>query len=95
MKAITTTGKIERSGQLSLDHPLEGTAPRSVRVIILFEETDLPVKETLMSAEELQQELKQAFTEAGYDSKDKIINLVQDVKREISQQREQKHNHGS
>jgi hypothetical protein len=39
---------------------------------------------------ELQQELKQAFTEAGYDSKEKIINLVQDIKREISQERESK-----
>ena len=52
----------------------------------------MPVTQTLMSAEELQQKLKQAFTEAGYDSKDKIINLVQDIKREISQEREQKQN---
>lgn len=94
MKAITTTGKIDPSGQLSLDQPIEGTATKSVRVIILFEEIDLPATKNLMSAEELQQELKQAFTEAGYDSNDKIINLVQDIKREISQEREQKHNPG-
>lgn len=94
MKAITTTGKIDLSGQLSLDQPIEGTAPRSVRVIILFEEADLPGRKNLMSAEELQQELKHAFTEEGYDSKEKIINLVQDIKREISQERESKNHQG-
>lgn len=92
MKAITTTGKIDPSGQLSLDHPIEGTAPKSVRVIILFEEIELPATKNLMSAVELQKELKQAFTEAGYDSREKIIDLVQDIKREISQEREQKQN---
>lgn len=44
----------------------------------------------LMSAEQLQQELKQSLTEAGYDSREKIVDLVQDIKREISQERQQK-----
>ncbi|MGL6135861.1 MAG: hypothetical protein ACRC2M_01095 [Planktothrix sp.] len=44
----------------------------------------------LRSAEQLQQELKQSLTEAGYDSREKIVDLVQDIKREISQERQQK-----
>jgi hypothetical protein len=43
-----------------------------------------------MSAEQLQHELKQSLTEAGYDSREKIVDLVQDIKREISQERQQK-----
>lgn len=34
--------------------------------------------------------LKQSLTEAGYDSREKIVDLVQDIKREISQERQQK-----
>ena len=100
MKAIQSTGKIDQVGQLSLDHPIKGTPPSSVRVIILWEETETEVNEfwqqiseyqqhPLMSAEQLQQELKQSLTEAGYDSREKIVDLVQDIKRrEISQERQ-------
>jgi len=103
MKAIQSTGKIDKVGQLSLDHPIKGTPPSSVRVIILWEETETEtevndfwqqIKEyqqhPLMSAEKLQQELKQSLSEAGYDSREKIVELVQDIKREISQERQQK-----
>jgi hypothetical protein len=44
----------------------------------------------LISEEKLQQGLKQSLTGAGYDSREKIIDLVQDIKREISQERQQK-----
>jgi acylphosphatase len=93
MKAIQSTGKIDKVGQLSLDHPIKGTPPSSVRVIILWEETEVndfweQIKEyqqyPLMSVEQLQQELKQSLTEAGYDSREKIVDLVQDIKQEIS-----------
>ncbi|MGH8000587.1 MAG: hypothetical protein ACREPR_14450 [Brasilonema sp.] len=100
MKAIQATGKIDAQGQLSLDHPIEGTSPSSVRVIILFAETEADTDEfwesiseyqqrTLMSPKQLEQELKQALVEAGYDSRDKIIHLVQEVKREIAAERQQ------
>ena len=100
MKAIQSTGKIDKVGQLSLDHPIKGTPPSSVRVIILWEETETEVNDfweqikeyqqyPLMSAEQLQLELKQSLTEAGYDSRKKIVDLVQDIKREISQERQQ------
>jgi len=101
MKAIQTTGKIDAEGQLSLDSPIKGTLSRSVRVIIFLEETESDVNDflgqisqyqqnPLISAEKLQQGLKQLLTDAGYDSREKIINLVQDIKREISQERQQK-----
>ncbi|NDJ22198.1 hypothetical protein GS682_11255 [Nostoc sp. B(2019)] len=101
MKAIQATGKINAQGQLSLDRPIEGTSSSSVRVIILFAETEADTNEfwksiseyqqrTLMSAEQLEKGLKQVLAEAGYDSKEKIIDLVQDVKREIAEERQQK-----
>nr|MCM0590521.1 hypothetical protein [Gloeotrichia echinulata DEX184] len=94
MKAIQATGKIDAEGQLSLDKPIQVTVPSSVRVIILFAESEADTTEFsqniseyqqrhLMSSKELAQELKQALTEAGYDSREKIIDLVQEVKREI------------
>ncbi|MGM3306486.1 hypothetical protein ACSQ6I_10985 [Anabaena sp. WFMT] len=100
MKAIQATGKIDAQGQLSLDYPIEGNLPSSVRVIIVFAETDADTIEFstnisehqqrhLMSAKQLEQELKQALTDAGYDSREKIIDLVQEVKREIVAERQQ------
>ena len=44
---------------------------------------------TLMSPKQLEQGLKQALVEAGYDSREKIICLVQEVKREIAAERQQ------
>ncbi|WP_424095884.1 hypothetical protein [Moorena producens] len=96
IKAITASGKIDRSGQLSLDYPIEGTPPKPVRVIILFDETDGEVnkfwqqvsnyqQQPLLSAKQLQEGLKQALTESGYDSREKIIELVQEIKQEIAQ----------
>jgi hypothetical protein len=43
-----------------------------------------------MPPKQLEQELKQALSEAGYDSREKIIDLVQEVKREIALERRQK-----
>lgn len=100
MKAIQVHGKIDINGQLSLDHPIPDTPPSSVPVLILFEETVAEnnnftekIREyhesSLMSVEELQQGLNQAFREAGYDSNEAIINLVQEVKQEMCEERQQ------
>jgi hypothetical protein len=45
MKAIQSTGKIDKVGQLSLDYPIKGSPPSSVRVIILWEETETEVND--------------------------------------------------
>lgn len=100
MKAIQATGKIDAEGQLSLDNPIQGTSPVRVRVIILFAETEADTDEfwesiseyqqrSLMSPKQLEQGFKQALAEAGYDSREKIIHLVQEVKREIAVERQQ------
>ena len=101
MKAIQATGKIDNQGQLYLDYPIKGIVPSSVQVIILWEETETKVnnvlgeineyqQKPLMSAEELQQGLKQSLIDAGLDSREKIVDLVQEIKREIYQERQQK-----
>lgn len=101
MKAITATGKIDQSGQLSLDAPIQETLPKQVRVIIVFEETEGEANQLwgeigeyqaipIISSQQLQQDLKQDLTESGYDSREKIIQLVQDVKQEIYQERQDK-----
>ncbi len=38
----------------------------------------------------LQQQLQEALTEAGYDAREKIVSLVQEVKQEMSAERDQK-----
>ncbi|MEQ8539272.1 MAG: type II toxin-antitoxin system Phd/YefM family antitoxin [Coleofasciculus sp. D1-CHI-01] len=42
----------------------------------------------LVPLHDFQQQFKQALIEAGYDSRDKIVNLVQDVKREMAAERQ-------
>ncbi|NEO39559.1 MAG: hypothetical protein F6J90_25780 [Moorea sp. SIOASIH] len=47
-------------------------------------------QQLLLSAKQLQEGLKQTLTESGYDSREKIIQLVQEIKQEISQERQEK-----
>ena len=99
MKAISLTGKIDEQGQLSIDKPLEKLKSTSVRVIIILEDTDnssdsnleqmhSKQEQKLMPLEQFQQEFKQALIESGYDSREKIIKLVQEVKQEIAEERQ-------
>jgi hypothetical protein len=41
----------------------------------------------LMPLDEFQEQFQQALAEAGYDSPEKIINLVQEVKQEMATER--------
>ena len=101
MKAISLTGKIDEKGQLSIEKPLENLKSTSVQVIIILEDSDdsrEPSLETehfrpeqkLLPLEEFQQEFKQDLIEAGYDSREKIIKLVQEVKQEMAQERQER-----
>jgi hypothetical protein len=107
MKAIEATGKIDAQGQLSVEVPLNITQPRSVRVIILLDEGDEPEADqpsdeslkiqpdqgrNLMPEAEFRSGFTEALAEAGYDSRDKILQLVQEVKREIATERENQKN---
>jgi len=44
---------------------------------------------SLMPLNELQTRLQRAFADAGYDSRDKLIELVQTVKLEMAEERKQ------
>jgi plasmid stability protein len=43
----------------------------------------------LVPLKDLQQSVKKSLRDSGYDSRDKILELVQEVKREIADEREQ------
>ncbi len=67
MKAIEVTGTLDEKGQLSLDQPIENSAPGKVRVIVLFPEVteeiepdpdDTPVAEIKASLRRALQEAK-------------------------------------
>lgn len=47
-----------------------------------------------LSAEGLAAMSRQLFTKSGYDSPDKIMQLIQDVKQELATEREQRLNDG-
>lgn len=42
----------------------------------------------LMPFDDLQKQFQEALREAGYDSHEKIVNLVQEIKREIATERQ-------
>ena len=51
MKAIETSGRIEKSGHLKLDKPIEVLAKnQKVKVIILYDETDAISEKEWLSA---------------------------------------------
>jgi prevent-host-death family protein len=47
-------------------------------------------EQPLMPDERFHQEFHSSLVQAGYDSREKIINLVQEVKQEMAAEREQK-----
>ncbi len=51
-------------------------------------EPGTPTQPVTLSPDELQRGLAQALTEAGYNSREKIIDLVRAVKRDIADERE-------
>lgn len=51
-----------------------------VKVIVLKQQT----------WENFSQQFQQALVDAGYDSQEKIIDLIQEVKREIAEERQQR-----
>jgi cell fate (sporulation/competence/biofilm development) regulator YlbF (YheA/YmcA/DUF963 family) len=42
----------------------------------------------LMPFDDLQKQFQEALKEAGYDSHEKIVNLVQEIKQEIASERQ-------
>lgn len=50
MRAVEVTGSIDEQGQLHLDKPLAKMGQGRVRVLLLFDEGDLPEKDWLKAA---------------------------------------------
>jgi prevent-host-death family protein len=47
-------------------------------------------QQELMPAHDFEQQFRQALAEAGYDSREKIIDLVREVKQEMYEERHQR-----
>jgi plasmid stability protein len=68
-----------RSLQAELKYILESAVLNPSQVL-----TNLP----LVPLKDLQQLVKKSLRDSGYDSRDKILELVQEVKREMADERE-------
>jgi plasmid stability protein len=68
-----------RSLQAELKYILESSVLSPSQVL-----ANLP----LVPLKDLQQSVKKSLRDSGYDSRDKILELVQEVKREIADERE-------
>jgi hypothetical protein len=87
---ITVKGKIE-NGQLVLDRenasfPWDG----EVEVQVTLEETALSETDKQrkkLEFEQARQDMQQAFKGAGIETREQILELIQDVKREMYEER--------
>ena len=86
LNAIRQTVTVQNGGVIVLREP-ELPAGTQVEVIVMVEPGTLAQTVTL-SPDELQRGLAQALTEAGYNTREKIIELVRAVKRDIADERE-------
>ena len=68
-----------RSLQAELKYILEAAVLNPSQAL-----TNLP----LVPLKDLQQSVKKSLIDSGYDSRDKIVELVQEVKREMADERE-------
>lgn len=82
MEILQTKGKI-KEGQLILDTSQYNVpTDTEVEVIILVKQQNN--KESFLTA---RQEMQKAFQEAGIESREQVLELIQDVKKELSEER--------
>ena len=77
MKAIEINGKIDKNGNLILDHPLEINTPTNVRVIILLEDSEIQEIET--------DKTEEANFEKAMNAYQKISEKYKNALRELAQ----------
>lgn len=67
----------------------EGRETRVVQEEVLGHETlkDQFLRQPLSPVEQIQRELREALTAGGYETREQIVDLVQDVKREMLDER--------
>ena len=63
---------------------------KELRITLAPKSDDDLLPDPSMPLEELRSSMKHAFDEAGYDTHEKIIELVRDVKRELADERNTK-----
>ncbi|MCW6036294.1 hypothetical protein K4A83_08415 [Spirulina subsalsa FACHB-351] len=85
--SLKVKGKIE-NGQLILD---QNTAPfpwdGEVEVQVTLQETNLSNPEKQLEFEKARQDMQQAFKDAGIETREQVLELIQDVKREMAIER--------
>lgn len=82
MEILQTKGKI-KEGQLILDTSQYNVpTDTEVEVIIIVKQQNN--KESFLTA---RQEMQKAFQEAGIESREQVLELIQDVKKELSEKR--------
>lgn len=87
LKAIELVGTVGKDHLLRTYRPLPLPEHTQVRIIVLYPESEELEPLTDEEFEALTDEFRFKLDTAGYDTEEKLIELVQDVKREIAQER--------
>jgi hypothetical protein len=87
IKAIEMVGHIDKDRLLQTYRPLPLPEHTQVRVIVLYPEAEelRPLNDEEFKA--LTTQFRTALVDAGYDSEEKVIELIQEIKQEIAQER--------
>ena len=87
LKAIELVGTVGKDHLLRTYRPLPLPEHTQVRIIVLYPESEELEPLTDEEFEALTDEFRSKLDTAGYDTEEIIMALVQDVKREIAQER--------
>lgn len=87
LKAIELVGTVDKDHLLRISRYLPLSERTQVRVIVMYPEAEEIEHLTDEEFEALTDEVRTQFDAAGYDTEEKIIELVGDVRREIAQER--------
>lgn len=82
LKAIELVGTVGKDHLLRTYRPLPLPEHTQVRIIVLYPESEELVPLTDKELEGASSAFSAALAESGYDTKEKIAELVQEVKRE-------------
>lgn len=82
LKAIELVGTVGKDRLLRTYRPLPLPEHTQVRIIVLYPESEELESPTDQELENFSTEFGAALAESGYDTKEKIAELVQEVKRE-------------
>lgn len=81
LKTIEVDGVLE-NGELRYSATFPKDVSAQVKIIVVYNDEDNDLSLIELSREEFAQQFKEALANAGYDSNEKIAELVRDIKRE-------------